>query len=533
MGEKGMKKDLTRRGFIKGAALGAGAMAVAGLGGATDANAVPPPKRWDMEADVVVVGFGAGGSAAAIEAHDAGAKVLIVEKMKEGLEGGDTGISGGLLYLDTKTNIDSWRKKSFGTVEEEFLRCFSDNVKEVNTWLRGMGLVIDGAKPGMGIVKSPVRGASSGHILFAFLKEQVKKRGIQVLYGTAGKDLIQDPATREILGVRAGAEGRYRNIKARKAVVLTTGSYESNPEMLTDFGYPGVYVASEGSPANTGDGLKMAVKAGAHMRHMMPLAIEWGEFALKAPSQAYKTSFSMDFLTHGGGHSHNYIFVDRKGKRFMNERLMMVHQKETLEVLHFDFKAIDYPHIPFFIVFDETMRKSGRVVKDPELWGWRTTKKVYEWSADNSAEIEKGWIVKADTIQDLAGKMKAVDWQGKAIGVETAGLVDTVSKFNEFCEAGKDLQYDRPKASLLALKTPPFYAAELCFNCIYTLGGLKNNCKAQTVDGENKPIPRLYSAGNVGGSGIVSPGAIPEAIAFGRLAGKNAAAERPWGKKKR
>ena len=528
---------VNRRGFVKGAAVGV----FGGLMAGTVGNAFAAPKgqpkswlpdKWDKEADVVVVGFGAAGSSAAIEAHDAGAKVLIVEKMREGWEGGDTGISGGLLYLDTKTNIDSWRKKNFGKVDEEFLKCFSDNVKGVNTWLQSMGLPISGAL-GMGIVTSPVPGASSGHILFAFFKEQVKKRGIPVLYEAPAKELIQDPKTREILGLKVGSEGRYRYIKARKGVILTTGSYESNPEMLSDFGHPGVYVASEGSPANTGDGLKMALKTGATLRHMMPMAIEWGEFAFKAPSQQYKTAFSMGYMRMPGKRLHNYIFVDREGKRFMNEKTNMVHQKDTLEVLRFDSKTLQYPHIPFFVVFDEAVRKSGRITKNPELWGWRTTKKVYEWSEDNRAEIEKGWIIKADTLQELAAKMKGADCHGKPAGVNAAGLAETVAKFNEYCAAGKDPEFNRAKASLMALKTPPYYAAELCFNCIYTIGGLKNNCKAQTMDNEDKPVPRLYSAGNVGGSGIISPGAIPEAIAFGRIAGKNAAAEMPWGKRKK
>jgi len=164
-------------------------------------------------------------------------------------------------------------------------------------------------------------------------------------------------------------------------------------------------------------------------------------------------------------------------------------------------------HIPFFIVFDEKLRKEGPLVMvgrykheslgiiDPN--GWNAVKKLYKWSADNTAEIEKGWIVKAHTIQELAAtKMAAVDGFGKKVSVDHAGLVDTVNKYKEFCAAGKDLEFARPK--LLPIDTPPYYAAELCMHAAYTIGGLKHNAKCQTVSDNDKPIPRLYSAGDVG-----------------------------------
>jgi len=80
MNEKKIKDGITRRVFIKGAALGTGAIAVAGLGGLSETHAEPPPKKWDVEADVIVVGGGGAGLAAAIQAKDAGSKVILIEK---------------------------------------------------------------------------------------------------------------------------------------------------------------------------------------------------------------------------------------------------------------------------------------------------------------------------------------------------------------------------------------------------------------------------------------------------------------------
>jgi hypothetical protein len=230
----------------------------------------------------------------------------------------------------------------------------------------------------------------------------------------------------------------------------------------------------------------------------------------------------------GGLASNSYILVDRYGQRFMDDMKPMVHQKESLELLHFDPKLLGYPHIPFFMVFDEKARQSGSIAKVPMTWGWCSTHRVYDWSEDNSAEIEEGWIFQADTIEELATKMTAVDRSGNAVGVDPAGLVDTVSTFNEYCLAGEDPKFGRSEENLVAIDTPPYYGVELCLSVIYTLGGLKNNTKSQTLDREGNPISRLYSAGNVGGSGVVSPGAIPEALVFGRTSGKNAAAEQPW-----
>jgi succinate dehydrogenase/fumarate reductase flavoprotein subunit len=94
-----------------------------------------------------------------------------------------------------------------------------------------------------------------------------------------------------------------------------------------------------------------------------------------------------------------------------------------------------------------------------------------------------------------------------------------------------DAEFDRPGNNLFPINRPPFYGAELAMTCTNTQGGPKHNGKAQTLDGDSKPIPRLYTPGEFGSFfGFLYPGGsnIPEAIAFGRIAGENAAAEKPW-----
>ena len=117
------------------------------------------------------------------------------------------------------------------------------------------------------------------------------------------------------------------------------------------------------------------------------------------------------------------------------------------------------------------------------------------------------------------------------MGIDAAGLQQTVAKYNQFCRNGKDDEFGRPKRLLLPIGKPPYYGAELALTCINTQGGPKHNGKAQTLDKEDKPIPRLYTPGELGSFfGFLYPGGsnIAEAIAFGRIAGENASAENPW-----
>jgi succinate dehydrogenase/fumarate reductase flavoprotein subunit len=135
-------------------------------------------------------------------------------------------------------------------------------------------------------------------------------------------------------------------------------------------------------------------------------------------------------------------------------------------------------------------------------------------------EIEKGWVIKADTLKDLALKIK----------VDPQGLEEAIRKFKDYASTGKDLEFERPKGSMAPIETPPFYAVEIGLSLINTQGGPKHNKHCQVLDPYNKPIPRLYAAGELGSFfGFLYQGGnnFQEAWAFGRLAGKNAASETP------
>ena len=155
------------------------------------------------------------------------------------------------------------------------------------------------------------------------------------------------------------------------------------------------------------------------------------------------------------------------------------------------------------------------------LMGRWTT--LYNWSDDNQAEIEKGWIIKADSLAELAVQTS----------IDPTALQETISKYNIDCVGGYDPDFGRRPDHLIPIMRPPFYSIET-WPCLFnTQGGPKRNSKSQVLDTRGNPIKRLYSAGELGSIwGIIYPGAgnVSECLASGRVAGKNAAAEEPQGK---
>ncbi len=269
-----------------------------------------------------------------------------------------------------------------------------------------------------------------------------------------------------------------------------------------------------GTPYNTGDGIAMASEVGAKLWHMS--GCELGNFAPKAPSEKFGVAFRLERCMPSGSQA---IYINKYGKRFMNESILLSHRKDLFKVQSFDHDRAEYPNIPFYMVFDETFRKKRPIVGSH--MGWWCVHGLYNWSNDNSAEIEQGWIVKAGTIKELAEK----------IGVDPGALEETLSKYNGYCTTSEDSEFGRSRDWLAPLETPPYYATELCEAIVNTQGGTKHNGRAQVLDKNDKPIPRLYAVGELGSFFYPlyeSASNLPEALAFGRIAGEHAAALTPW-----
>jgi len=530
-----MKKILSRRELIKGTAT-IGAASLLGLS-INEAQAIPPHTvpSWDNEADVVIVGFGGAGGNAAVSAHDEGARALIVEKMPSA--GGNSAVSGAAMLVpdNVPDAIRYYRALSSGTVDEDFIRVFAEAMVGIPDLLKKLGIEFTVKKalphfpslPGSSTISKRIQfnPPGSGKAKFKALFDLVEKRRIRVLFNTSAKALIQIPETKEVVGVKADSAGKEIYIKANKGVVLTCGGYEYSQEMLSYFNIPGLseFIFPWGNPGNTGDGVKMALGVGADLWHMC--CLEWGPFCAKAPSKRFGFAVGGGLEEAAAG---NFIFVNKYGKRFMNERKSPVHRKEALEITRLDDKRAEYPNLPSYMIFDETYRLKGPIVATQEYFelffggpvGYSMVHKVHEWSQDNNVEIEKEWIIKADTLKNLALKIKT----------DPQGLEETVRKFKEYASSGNDLEFGRPKATMAPIETPPFYAVEIGLSLINTQGGPKHNKHCQVLDPYDKPIPRLYAAGELGSFfGFLYQGGnnFQEAWAFGRLAGKNAFSETP------
>jgi succinate dehydrogenase/fumarate reductase flavoprotein subunit len=482
------------------------------------------PEKWDMEYDVVVVGWGSAGTAAAVTAHDQGAKVLLLEKMPDG--GGNSRICGGNIIIPKgKEFLEYLKTLSFKTTETEILETFVEYALKNGDWIREMGGDVQVFTPLEVAYPSMLGGAGFPHIrgaetvvkynikgtlqegkpsqrLWKFLSGLVNQRGISILTKTPAKGLIPN-AQGEVIGVVAEKEGKTIYIKARRAVILTCGGFENDPKFKWDY-MPVKPLMYLGTPGNTGDGIRMVQKVGGDIWHMTRLSCLIG---FKAPE--FEAAFWVSFLSEG------FIFVDKYGRRFVNEAGIEIHEYYR-ELSNFDTEKMEFPRVPLWAIFDEPTRRRGPLSRGTAGYN----RDLYTWSIDNSVEIEKGWIQKGKDVAGLASK----------IATDPKVLEETVSRFNRFCQAGKDEDFGRAREDLRVLE-PPLYAMQLWPALINTQGGPRRDKEARVLDPDGKAISRLYAAGELGSIwGYLYQGAcnIGESLVFGRIAGKNAAAENPW-----
>ncbi len=486
----------------------------------------PMVSKWDREVDVVVAGYGGAGAVAAIEAHDNGAEVLVLESTVKG--GGNTAVSfGGFLcptqVQDAITYITGLYDLSLSEKDDSLIRVFAEESVQNIDWIKGLkeGVEVH-AYGGAGYPQIPgaesmkkyiVHGKGKGanffaRNLFGLLSYAVEdKRKIPVLIRTPAKRLVTNNEG-AVIGVTAEKDGEPLAVCARRGVILTSGGYEFDTRLLQN-SVKGSPIYSIGHPGNRGDGIRMAQKAGADLWHMNGVSCLLG---IKVPD--FEAALGISF-NHPA-----YIFVDRHGNRFVNAGGIESHAG-LLAVDFYDAQSLEYPRIPCYALFDEALRIKGPVSKAAALGAAGVN---YTWSKDNSAEIEKGWIIKEGSFQELAEKLN----------MKPAALEQTVAQWNQDVRNGKDTLYGRDVTAGTGfgiIETPPFYALEMYPCLINTQGGPRRNLNAQVLDPFGQPIPRLYSAGELGSMwGLIYQGAgnIAECIVFGRIAGRNAAAETPW-----
>ncbi|EOS36113.1 hypothetical protein C808_04329 [Lachnospiraceae bacterium M18-1] len=478
--------------------------------------------KWDKVVDVLVVGLGAAGGCAAIEAHDNGAEVLVIEADK--VPGGNTRLSGGTLrvFLDDKKVYDYYRAVFDDTVKDELIHKFVDVSMSSHDWFRekcecdfrvagkvpfppapnavwdflpgadGLGgrsqfVPKDGGDPDM----------NGGYYLIRSLMHGVNKRNIEIMYETRGLELITN-SKKEVTGMKASTPDGTLNIRAKKGICLTCGGFNRNKEMQIN--YLSQELMAQGTLCSVGDGLTMTAKLGAKMWHMTGVSC----------GVSYKVKDHEQPIAIGM-HAPNYMYVDQKGKRFLNESGLDVH------AMAFDFTACEaekmaYPRMPAWMIFDENVRAAGPIIghcpgiiqEDPTWEGW---------SKDNQREIEKGWIKKAYTIADL----------GEQLGYAPGVLEKAVADYNQAALTGYDPEFKRDCYKMGPITKLPFYAIQLWPALLNTQGGPMHDEYGRVLDTDEKPIERLFAAGELGS--IVNkfyPGGtnITEAIAMGRVIGE-------------
>jgi succinate dehydrogenase/fumarate reductase flavoprotein subunit len=471
---------------------------------------------WDLTADVIVAGVGVAGGAAAITAHDLGASVLVLEKEPERSCGGNSRVSGNCWFENLDEDAAAAYLVSMSgdrPPSAEIVRVWAAETARNSAWVSDLGVPIS-LLPGSEPPEFPELAGADGYggmnvvgqtwgmsRLWKAVFDGVSRRDIEIRFGCPLADLVVTDG--EVRGVVSTVDGSPTRIRARRAVVLATGGFENNPDMVREF--LGVrHSVPWGSPANTGDGIAIARRAGAalwHMDNYMPI------LGLAAPG--WHTGF------HVAPQRRGLVLVDAAGRRFANEYPPGGHGHMLI-----DGQYQLFPPPGTFVILDHETLRAGPLFPpiDRTPYSWNEIIEGYRWSDGSADEVAGGWLSRAPTPAELGG----------ALGIDGRQLAGTIGQYNAACAAGADPEFGRDPQFLLPLTTPPFYGFACPPLVGYTCGGPRRDEQARVLRPDGSPIPRLYCAGEISStySWCMDGGMmIADALAFGRIAGRNAAAE--------
>ncbi len=506
--------SLSRRDLIAG-----GTAALAGVGilaaPAVRADEVPAPFEstvdWAAEYDVVVVGFGGAGANTAIAAADEDASVLLLEKAPEAEAGGNSIVCVQLhCATDDPESIATYIKAmrgDFSTPSDELIEVYAQGMAENRAWIEYLGgepTIATKAATNDTAEWPELPGSQAFTILtvhqgrgdgaaYALLKDNIAQReNITVWYEAPAVELIQDKETGIVHGVQVSVDGQTLNVRAKNGVVMTLGGFENNPKYQQSFLRRAFWPSLGHAHYNTGDGIGMAQRVGADLWHMASFESNNFEFC--------DEELGVTWLW--GNHLRG-ILVGENGKRFINE-FQLGGAKHGHLAYGGTWQAPALPEKSWQVV-DSTIFAEGPLYPS--------------WSPDGAFEIEKGWILKADTLEELAELMGL---EGDA----AAALPQTVADYNGFCEQGRDWAWDREK-DLVPLAEAPYYAVRLTHAVVNTQGGPVKNERGEVLDTYGNPIPHLYEAGEFGDvwpERYQSACNLGGGMIFGRISGRNAAA---------
>jgi len=517
----------------------------------TSAVAAYSKDSWDDEADIVVVGYGYAGAVAALEAREAGADVLLIEKMPD--PGGISITSGGNVRTveDADEGFLYLQATNAGTTPDSVLRALAIGLKQMPAYFEKLcavnGATIDHRQadgnypfPGtktFGYVSiehvpdfNPARTypfvssyvpieRAAGVRLFKVIEDNIRASKLRVMLSTPAKRLITG-AQREILGVQAEHDGGLINIKARRAVILACGGFEASPELQIQF-WQEKPVLNAAYMGNTGDGIRMAQDVGAALWHMWHYH---GVYGFKHPDPDYPFGIRPkrlpDWIPGEAARADvkvPWIIIDRRGRRFMNEYQPYTQDTTWRSMASFDGDSMSYLRIPSYMIMDEPGRGTYPIVSPT----FNDRRFKFEWSDKTLRDLEAKILHKAASIRELAALMM----------IDEAVLQTTISDWNTACDDDADRVHGRPPTSMVKVATPPFYYAEVWPICSNTHGGPVHDAEQRVLDAFGQPIARLFAAGELGGVFghlYISGGNLAECFVGGWTAGRNAAQLTPW-----
>ncbi|MFJ2975052.1 flavocytochrome c [Kluyvera sp. NPDC087067] len=446
--------------------------------------------------DVVVVGSGGAGLAAAIQAHDDGARVLIVEKMPT-IGGNTIKASAGMNAAETRFQRVKGIQDSKELFYEEtlkggqhknnpaLLRRFVETAPQAIEWLADRGIMLNDITTtgGMSIDRThrPKDGSAVGGYLISGLVRNVTKRDIDVMLDTSVVDIVMENG--EVSAVRLLTDEKETLTVQTRSIIMATGGFSANSEMVVKYRPDLAGFVTTNHKGATGGGIALLERIGAG-------TVDMGEIQIH-PTVEQKTSYLVSESIRGGG----AILVSQQGSRFFNE--METRDKVSAAI-------IALPEHYAYIVFDEHVRSKNKAADE---------------------YIAKGLVTSASTASELAAKL----------GLQEEAFLSTLARYNMAVEKQDDEEFGRKTALRAPLNEGPFHAIQIAPGVHHTMGGVTINTDTCVLNENKQVIPGAYAAGEVvggiHGGNRIGGNAVADIIIFGTLAGRQAAIRAqqvPW-----
>jgi fumarate reductase flavoprotein subunit len=454
--------------------------------------------------DILVVGAGLAGFTAAVRAAEQGAKVLLIDKSDGELGDGNILMASGSLRAGGKSPRTDPRElydfvMSEGVASPDLVRSWSKTCGRAVDWLIASGVKISEGAPGRiwldqsgEVSLAPVYKKDVGTRALTKLKERFIQLGGRYLNGIEGLSLIVE--NDRICGVRARRADEEIELRAG-ATILSTGGFSANKEMVKQYIGPHADQCKlRGSKRDTGDGLRMALVAGAKA---VNLKYFYGHLISRKAlvDDRFWPYPRLDSFVDEG------ILIDRAGARFVDEGRGDVAVANELARSHDVTGAV--------LIFDQ---RSWDAAKDDAFANSVKTPAPNPWLMDNDGEIFSD-----TTIEGLARKIE----------MDETRLAATCNEYHRAIESGSAGELTVPRTGKPKRLRAPFYGLRVVPGITFTMGGILIDGSARALNQEEQPIPGLYAAGDaigglMGGYRGGYTGGLMQAVVTGILAGENA-----------